>query len=61
MVVAHGDTVEPIVETLMGHGSLSLGDAHYDDLFEITIPAGGSPRLMKLGSSRFRVGRLMDK
>jgi phosphohistidine phosphatase SixA len=48
VVVAHGDTVGPIVESLVGQSMLGLGAVRYDDLFMVILPPTGNARLLRL-------------
>jgi phosphohistidine phosphatase SixA len=52
LVVGHSNTVPDIVKALSGTTVPAIGDAEYDHIFVVTIPASGSPRLMQLRFGR---------
>lgn len=48
LVVGHSNTVPDIVKALSGSAIPPITDAEYDHIFIVTIPAGGSPRVMQV-------------
>jgi broad specificity phosphatase PhoE len=46
LVISHSNTVPAIVETLAHVKVAPIGDAEYDRLYVVTIPAEGPPRLI---------------
>lgn len=45
LVISHHGRIEPLIEKL-GGGKVTLTDASYDNIFLLTLPAGGPPRLV---------------
>ncbi|HEX9761113.1 MAG TPA: phosphoglycerate mutase family protein [Candidatus Acidoferrales bacterium] len=45
LVISHHGRIEPLVEKL-GGGKVTLTDASYDNIFILTLPASGPPRLV---------------
>lgn len=47
LVVGHSNTVPKVIEALCG-AKVTIGDADYDGLFTVVLPASGAPRLVRL-------------
>jgi broad specificity phosphatase PhoE len=47
VVVGHSNTVPGIVQALSGRAVAPIGDAEYDHLFVVQLPASGEPRLLR--------------
>jgi broad specificity phosphatase PhoE len=52
LVVGHSNTVPDIVKALSGTAIPPMTDAEYDHIFIVTVPATGSPRVMRLRFGR---------
>jgi hypothetical protein len=48
LVSSHRSRVEPLIEKLGGGKVEPLADAEYDNLFVLTIPETGTPKLVVL-------------
>jgi phosphohistidine phosphatase SixA len=52
LIVGHSNTVPDIVKALSGSAVPPIGDAEYDHIFVVTVPAVGAPRVMQLRFGR---------
>lgn len=48
LIASHAGRVEPLIEQLGGGTIPRLGSAEYDNLFVLTIPPSGPPKLVRL-------------